>query len=761
LEPGDGLTSDTLVHRQLGLTDEEFDAICTRLEREPSFTELAMFSVMWSEHCSYKSSRVHLRELPTEGEHVLVGPGEGAGIVEVAPGVAVAWKIESHNHPSFVEPFNGAATGVGGIVRDILSMGARPIALLDSLRFGPLGDADTERLRTRYLVEGVVSGISSYGNSIGVPTVGGEAVFEDCYAENPLVNVACLGVVEDRVMTGRATGEGNLFVLIGSATGRDGIGGASVLASASFDEDSLDKRPSVQVGDPFSEKLLIEACLELVKEGLLVGLQDLGAGGISCPASEMTAKSGTGARIHLNRVRRREPGMEPFEVMISESQERMMAVVEPGSVDKVLEICSRWGLDADVVGEVTSTSRVGVAQDGEVVADVPARALAEEGPVYDRPRARPGWADRLTTAPPGDAPPHDLREALHSLLSDPSTASKRWIWEQYDHMIFLGTIVGPGGDAAVIRLPDRREAVALSTDGPGRACYLDPYWGAAAAVAEAARNVACTGARPRAVTNCLNFGDPSKPEVMWQFAEVVRGMGAACEAFETPVVGGNVSFYNETNGRAIYPTPVVGMLGVLEDATLAVSAAFRAEGDAIVLLGTTDPSDFAGSDYAKVVHDTVAGALPRVDLEHEKRLQMLLAALAEHRLVRSAHDLSGGGLAVALTECALGRSVGFEIDELEGEPAEGQPYRWLFAETPGRVVASVSPKKLPELMGMASRAGVAARTIGKTGGNRLVWPDFEMALETARAAYESGLASRLSATMEQMTERRREDGNVG
>jgi phosphoribosylformylglycinamidine synthase subunit PurL len=544
------------VHRELGLSDAELDAIVARLGREPTFTELAMFSVMWSEHCSYKSSRVHLTTMPSEGDHILVGPGEGAGVIEVAPGVAVAWKAESHNHPSFVEPFNGAATGVGGIVRDILSMGARPIALMDPLRFGPLDDA-----RTRYLVDGVVHGISSYGNSIGVPTVGGETVFEDCYAANPLVNVACLGVIAGPHAHGRAEGPGNAVILIGSATGRDGIGGASVLASAEFDDASLEKRPSVQVGDPFSEKLLIEACLELLSSGLVVGIQDLGAGGIACPTSEMSAKAKTGMRVHIENVHRREPGMEPFEVMISESQERMLAVVEPARVDAVLEVCRRWGLDASVIGEVTETGRLEVLDRGETVADVPVDALAEDGPVYDRPRARPGWIDELNRRPCGDDAPGDLEKALLALLGAPEIASKRWVWEQYDHMIFLGTVQGPGGDAAVIRLPDSEVGVAITVDGPGRYCYLDPYEGAKLAVAEAARNVACTGARPLAITNCLNFGNPEKPDVMWQFAEAVRGISDACRAFDTPVTGGNVSFYNETNGRAIYPTPVIGMLG--------------------------------------------------------------------------------------------------------------------------------------------------------------------------------------------------------
>ncbi|MDQ4143579.1 MAG: phosphoribosylformylglycinamidine synthase subunit PurL [Actinomycetota bacterium] len=722
LEPG--------IHRELGLTDDELEAIKARLGRTPTFVELAMFSVMWSEHCSYKSSRVHLKDLPNEGPHILVGPGEGAGIIEVAPGVAVAWKIESHNHPSFVEPFNGAATGVGGIVRDILSMGARPIALLDSLRFGPPDDP-----RTSYLVDGVVHGISSYGNSIGVPTVGGETVFEECYAANPLVNAACLGVIEDKLMSGTAQGDGNSVVLFGSRTGRDGIGGASVLASAEFDEGSLEKRPSVQVGDPFSEKLLIEASLELIRRGLVVGFQDLGAGGISCPTAEMPAKAGTGLRIDASAVHVRENGMEPFEIMISESQERMMAVVEPDRVDEVLEVCSRWGLEAVVLGEVTKSQRLEVVADGEMVADVPVLALAEEGPVYQRPLQRPAWLDDLQRADPGGQPPDDLRKSFLSVLGSPVVASKRWVWEQYDHMIFLGTVIGPGGDAAVVRLPDREVAVALSVDGPGRFCQLDPYEGARLAVAESARNVACTGARPLAVTNCLNFGNPEKPEVMWQFAEAVRGIGDACDALRTPVTGGNVSFYNETEGRAIYPTPVIGMLGSLASASDAVGLGFRSPGDAIVLLGETRADDFGGSEFAKVVHGTVAGRPPRLDMEAEVALQRFL--VAEAATFVSAHDLSEGGLAVALAEAALANGIGFSLDDELDHVA-------LFSESPSRVLLSCAASQADELVQRARDGGVLARIIGRTGGGSLGFGSFSVDLDEADRVYGRALPDLLS-----------------
>ena len=723
------------LHRELGLSDDEYADIRIHLGRDPSYTELAMFSVMWSEHCSYKSSKVHLETLPTSGEHILVGPGEGAGIIEVAPGVAVAWKIESHNHPSFVEPFNGAATGVGGIVRDILSMGARPIALLDSLRFGSPEDP-----RTRYLVDGVVHGISAYGNSIGVPTVGGETVFEECYAANPLVNVACLGVIEDRLMHGRAEGPGNQVILIGAGTGRDGIGGASVLASAEFDDTSHEKRPSVQVGDPFSEKLLIEACLELIRAGLLVGLQDLGAGGISCPTSEMTSKAGTGIKVRLDAVHLREPGMEPFEIMISESQERMMAVVEPAQVEQVLQICDRWHLEANVIGEVTAGDRVEVrGGDGSILADAPAAALAEAGPVYRRPGARPGWLDEVVGGPIGDGAPDSLADAFMALLASPQIASKRWVWEQYDHMIFLGTLQGPGGDAAVIRLPGTDVTVAVTTDGPGRYCYLDPYDGARLAVAEAARNVACVGAKPVAVTNCLNFGNPEKPGVMWQFAEVVRGIGDACRDLATPVTGGNVSFYNETDGRAIYPTPVIGMLGVLPAPETAVGSAFVADGDAIILAGVTDPGDMGGTEYAKSVHGAVGGRPPVLDIEREKALIRFLREAAADGLLRSAHDPSTGGLAVALAECAVRGDIGFSATIESPEP-----HRAWFSESPSRALLSCAPGSDGELLSRLEAAGIEAVRLGMVGGDRLDLGHVRLPLESAKRVFEGTLPTTMS-----------------
>ena len=716
------------LHRDLGLTDEEHDLIVSILGRAPNRTELAMFSVMWSEHCSYKSSRSLLASLPSEGEDVLVGPGEGAGVVEVAPGAAVAWKIESHNHPSFVEPHNGAATGVGGIIRDITSMGARPIALLDSLRFGSV-----DRPRTAYLATGVVGGISSYGNAIGVPTVGGECIFEDCYEGNPLVNVACLGVVETEIMRGRADSPGDLLILFGSATGRDGIGGASVLASAELGPDSADKRPSVQVGDPLTEKLVIEASLELVAKGLIAGFQDLGAGGICCPVSEMAAKSGTGMRLDLASVHTREADMAPFEIMISESQERMLAVAPPDRAADVLEVCRRWELQARVVGEVTDTGLVEVVRGGEILASIPAPALASQAPLLERAARPPADVSALQTAPSGDQATSDLGACLVALLAAPGRASARWIWEQYDHMIGLGTIRGPGEDAAVIRLPGSVAAVALSLDGPGRLCRLDPYQGARLAVAEAARNVACTGARPLAVTNCLNFGNPERAEVMWSFSEAVRGIGDACRELHLPVTGGNVSFYNETSGRSIHPTPVIGMLGVLEDATLALGSGFTAPGDALVLLGVTEPDDFGGSEYGAVVHGALGGAPPRLDLERERSLHELLKRAARARLLSSAHDLSGGGLAVAAAESALAGGLGFEITA----PEDVVPHRWLFSESASRALVSLPPPKLEALRAAAAEEGVEVTELGTVGGATLDFGCFRMALAEAISAHDT------------------------
>jgi phosphoribosylformylglycinamidine synthase subunit PurL len=544
-------------------------------------------------------------------------------------------------------------------------------------------------------------------------------------------------------MHGRAEVPGQVAILFGSSTGRDGIGGASVLASAEFDEDSHGKRPSVQVGDPFSEKLLIECSLELIKRDLITSFQDLGAGGISCPTSEMTAKGGTGIRIDLDKVHRREPNMEPFEVMISESQERMLAVVEPDDVTEVLEVCGKWGLEARVLGEITKTGRVEVVDRGTVVADVPSLALAEEGPVYERAIERPEWMADINAAPAGDDAPDHYGQTFLAMVSSPQVASKRWIWEQYDHMIFLGTVIGPGGDAAVIRLPGTETAVALSVDGPGRLCMLDPYEGARHAVAEAARNVAAVGARPAAITNCLNFGSPERSEVMWQFSEVVRGIGDACRDLGTPVTGGNVSFYNETNGRPIYPTPVIGMLGIVGEPALAVGLGFRNEGDAIVLLGSTELGDFGGSEYGVIVNDAIGGVVPRLDIGAERSLHEVLIAGAHGGLFNSAHDLSGGGLAVGLAECAFASNLGFSV-----QVGGTEPHRALYAESPSRAIVSCAQGLVDEVLALAGRHGVAAEVIGAVGGDLCDFSVFATGLDEARSAWEGGLSAHLSARVE-------------
>ena len=724
------------LHRQLALTDEEYARIVETLDREPNRTELAMFSVMWSEHCSYKSSKVHLRRLPTEGEAILVGPGEDAGVVDVGDGVAVVFKLESHNHPSAIEPVQGAATGVGGIVRDVLSMGARPVAILDSLRFGPLDDA-----RNRWLVGGVVAGIGQYGNCIGVPNVGGETAFAPGYSGNPLVNAMCIGVAQaDRLLRARAEGAGNLLVLIGSRTGRDGIGGVSVLASRPLEEGD-DRRPSVQIGDPFYEKLLIEACLSLADAGLLLGLQDLGGAGITCAVSESAARADAGAELDLEAIPLREEGMEPFEVLTSESQERMLAIVRPEDLAAVQAVCDRWGLASAVIGKVTTDRRVRVLRRGEVIVDVPARSLADEGPVYHRPMELPMWLDDLQGDDPtfADAP-DSVGDAFLQVLGSANVASKRWVWEQYDSFVQHNTVAGPGGDAALIRLEDSLRALAVSTDGNGKFTYLDPYLGAAHAVAEAARNVACVGARPLAVTNCLNFGNPERPEVMWQFSEAVKGMGDACRALGTPVTGGNVSFYNEAEDTAIYPTPVVGMLGVIDDYRLALRPGFGSAGLALYLLGETLP-ELGGSEYAAVVLGRVSGRPPALELERERHLVRLLVDAARQDVVASAHDCSEGGLAVALAEAAISGGTGFAASLRGDLPAHVE----LFAESASRAVVTVEPAKAEAFEALCAFHQVPFSRIGETGGPRLVFGEaFEISLAEAAALYESALPAALA-----------------
>ena len=727
-----------------GLTADEYRRVLEILGREPNITELGIFSVMWSEHCSYKSSRRHLRKLPTQGPRVLQGPGENAGAVDIGDGLAAVFKIESHNHPSFIEPYQGAATGVGGIIRDIFTMGARPVALLDSLRFGSLDDPSTRRI-----VEGVVAGIAGYGNSIGIPTVGGEVAFDESYAGNPLVNVFCLGIAgADALILGRAEGVGNAVYYVGAKTGRDGIHGAT-MASAEFDDKSEEKRPNVQVGDPFFEKLLLEACLEVMRTDALVGIQDMGAAGLTCSTCEMGARGGAGIEIDIQRVPQRESGMTPYEIMLSESQERMLFIVRPGREAEVERIFEKWDLHAVRIGKVTGDGLLRVRNGAAVVAEVSNKALADEAPLYDRPLRPPGDLahrqtldlDALPLSPPPD-------EALAALLASPQIASKRWVYRQYDHMVRTNTIVPAGMGAGVVRVKGTGRALAFAVDGNGRYCYLDPYRGAVLAVAESARNVACAGAVPIGVTNCLNFGNPERPEIMWQLARAIDGIADACRALEIPVTGGNVSLYNETDGEAIHPTPVLGVVGVIEDARRVLGRAFRRAGSQVVLLGDGEPG-FGGSEYLKRLHGLVRGIPPAVDLARERALQQLVAGAAADALIESAHDCAEGGLAVSLAECCF-ESGGIGVDAAVAGPAAGGREDLglaaaLFGESASRVVVSVAEHRTEELLARASAAGVAAQPIGRTGGARCRiavggTPVVDVSVAEAEQTWEHGLA---------------------
>ncbi len=702
-------TNQKPAYELLGLKEKEYRGICDAMGREPNYTELAVFSLMWSEHCGYKHSRPLLKNLPTEGKRILQGPGENAGIIDIGEGQAIAMKIESHNHPSAIEPFQGAATGIGGIVRDIFAMGARPIASLDPLHFGSL-----EKARQKYLLEGVVEGIAAYGNCMGIPTIAGEIHFEDAYEGNCLINVMCVGLVEqDKILRARAEGPGNLVVLIGSTTGRDGIGGASILASAEFDETAEAKRPTVQVGDPFTEKKLLEACLEMRDKGLLVALQDLGAAGLSSSSSEMASKGGVGIDMDISRVPLREQGMEPFEIMISESQERMLAVVTPERADEALAVCAKWDLDANVIGKVTDTGRLRVFLGEEMVADMPVDALVDEAPTYIVEAVRPAHEVDEPLSEDHYQSPADLNLILMELLRSPNICDKRWVYEQYDHMVQTNNALWPGAEAAVLRIKGRRSGVALTTDGNGRRCYLDPRRGARAVVAEAARNLACAGAKPLAITNCLNFGNPEKGEIYHQFKEAVEGMAGACEAFGTPVTGGNVSFYNESFGQAVYPNPVVGMMGLVEDVSLITTPGFKDEGDVVLLLGSDRPA-VDGSEYQLRIHGEVAGRIPDVDLQLEKKLQLRVREAILEGLVKSAHDVSDGGLACCLAESAIdgGRGVVIELG------SDQRPDLLLFGEAPGLIVVSVAEKDLEHFARLAPDLTVTV--IGRVEGERLI-----------------------------------------
>ena len=731
------ITPDLIAQHQL--TPDEYQKIVSILGREPSYTELAIFSVMWSEHCSYKSSRLHLKKLPTRGKLVVQGPGENAGIIDIGQGYVIAFKIESHNHPSFIEPFQGAATGVGGILRDIFTMGARPVAVLDSLRFGRL-DGSPNAARNRRILNGVVSGIAHYGNCFGVPTVGGECIFESCYDGNPLVNVFALGVCrKEDIFYAKAAGVGNPVIYVGARTGRDGIHGAS-MASAEFTEESKQKRPNVQVGDPFLEKLLLEACIEAMHTGAVVGIQDMGAAGLTCSTCEMGSRGSVGIEIELDRVPQRETGMTPYEIMLSESQERMLLVADKGREEEVFQVFRKWGLEASEIGVVTDDGKLRVKHHGKVVAEIPNRELADEAPLYDRPHTQPGRSAPLDS--PGYASPNE-ETALLALLGSGDLCSKRWIWQQYDHLVRSATVAGPGAEAAVIRIKETGTSVAMSLDGNGRYSYLSPREGAMLAVAESCRNLSTAGAQPVAATNCLNFGNPERPEIMAQLVEAIEGLADACRFFDTPITGGNVSLYNETLGEGIYPTPVIGDVGLMATAQ-PVSVAFQNPGRSVILLGgigECDEREFGSTQYAKVIADRLWGTPPKLDLEREKRVQSAIREIVNAGLAESAHDLSDGGLAVALAECSFGSaSVGARVDLDSDLPS----HRMLFHEAPSRVLLSTAhPEKVAVI---AARHGIDAPVVGVTivsevgvsqRGKKLI----QCGIGTLKEAYEQALES--------------------
>jgi len=755
--------------RQHGLTPEEYEKIKQLLGgREPTLTELGIFSVMWSEHCSYKSSRVHLKRLPTRSKRVLQGPGENAGIIDIGDGWACAFKIESHNHPSFIEPFQGATTGVGGILRDIFTMGARPVAVMDSLRFGPIRAGQpraavptqaavatqAEIHKNHSIMEGVVSGVASYGNCFGVPNLGGETKFEPCYSGNPLVNAFALGLVrKNEIFYARAAGEGNPVIYVGAKTGRDGIHGAT-MASEEFSEASEAKRPNVQVGDPFLEKLLLEACLEAMQTGAIVGIQDMGAAGLTCSTCEMGGRGGVGIEIELDRVPQRETGMTPYEIMLSESQERMLLVAQKGREHEVFRVFGKWGLDAVEVGKVTTDNKLRVLEHGKVVAEIPNQALTDDAPVYKRPLAR--WEPPVRREKSEDiqfGATSDFTATLKQLLSSPNICGKRWVWQQYDHMVQTNTVEAPGaGDAGVIRIKGSQRGLSMALDGNGRWCYLDPRLGAMHAVSEAARKVACSGATPVGATNCLNFGNPEKPHIMWQFSQTIDGITKACEELEIPITGGNVSFYNETLGEGIYPTPVLGVVGILDDVHKTAKMHFTETGRTIVLLRAGEPGDitdaeieFGSSEYAKEILGALWGYPPELDLEKEAALQKAVIELIRQQLIDSAHDCSEGGLAVAIAEQAFPKGVGARVNLVSGGVfAEFT----LFGEDASRIIVSCDQAKLARIKEVAAHHGVGADVIGETIPDRLEIsldgrPVVSAAISDLNEAYESALESAL------------------
>ncbi|MBO8189531.1 phosphoribosylformylglycinamidine synthase subunit PurL [Streptomyces spirodelae] len=727
--------------KELGLKEDEYARIRDILGRRPTGAELAMYSVMWSEHCSYKSSKVHLRQFgekaPTEGpgaEAMLVGIGEQAGVVDVGQGYAVTFKVESHNHPSYVEPYQGAATGIGGIVRDIIAMGARPVAVMDPLRFGAADHPDTKRV-----LPGVVAGIGGYGNCLGLPNIGGEVVFDACYQGNPLVNALCVGVMKhEDIHLAKAAGTGNKVILYGARTGGDGIGGASILASETFDDEKPSKRPAVQVGDPFQEKLLIECTLEAFHADLVVGIQDLGAAGLSCATSELASNGSGGMRVELDDVPLRDSSLSPEEILMSESQERMCAVVEPDKVDRFLQICEKWEVTATVVGEVTDGDRLEIFWHGEKIVDVDPRTVAHEGPVYERPYARPDWQDELQADDPAQLPRpangEELRAATLALVASPNQAAKSWITDQYDRYVLGDTVLAQPEDSGMIRIdPETGLGVAVSTDGNGRYAKLDPYEGARLALAESYRNVAATGARPLAVTDCLNFGSPEDPAAMWQFAEACRGLADACKELGTPVTGGNVSLYNQTGEAAIHPTPVVGVLGVIDDVARRTPMAFRDEGHLIYLLGDTR-EEFGGSAWSQVAHGHLGGRPPRVDLERERLLAEILIAASRDGMADAAHDVSDGGVVQALAESCLKGGKGARIVVPDGL----DPFVFLFSESQGRALVAIPRSEEVRFTDMCAARGMPAARIGVVDGDALeVQGQFSLPLEELRRHHEA------------------------
>lgn len=742
-EPTPEMIRDQQLYKEMGLTESEYEQVVSHLNRLPNWTEIGIYSVMWSEHCSYKNSKPLLRRFPTDGPRILQGPGEGAGVIDIGDQQAVVFKIESHNHPSAVEPFQGAATGVGGIIRDVFSMGARPVALLNSLRFGDLQDA-----RVKYLFEEVVAGIAHYGNCVGIPTVGGEVYFDRSYAGNPLVNAMCVGILNhDQLQKGIAKGIGNAVIYIGASTGRDGIHGAT-FASEELSDESEEKRSAVQVGDPFMEKLLLEACLELIQEGLLVGIQDMGAAGLTSSSTEMAAKGKCGLELNLDLVPQRESGMTPYEIMLSESQERMLVVVEPDNIERVKAICDRWGLQSAVIGKVVKGDRYRLYHRGKMVADIPVQTLVDDAPIYVREEVEPKYyVENQSIQPEKKLADLDPKEAFEKVIASHNIGSKKWVYEQYDHMVRTSTAVRPGSDAAVIIIRGTEKALAMSTDGNGRYVYLDPVQGGRIAVAEAARNVVCSGAEPLGITDCLNFGSPEKPEIYWQLSKAIDGMSEACRVLETPVISGNVSLYNETSGEAIYPTPIVGMVGLITKHEQIKTKDFQAPQDQILLFGETQ-AELGGSELQYLIDGKVSGRPPKLDLEREKSVQQLVLHLIRKGLIQSAHDLAEGGFAVALAESCFENGLGARVNI----QSDLSPTIFLFSESQSRILVSVKSSAVKQVQQLAKEADVPCQHIGEVTEEKQLeilinhQPVLQYSLEHAQKLWEEAIPCRMKAS---------------